>query len=432
MNNPKPQKRILLSICGMSPAVVTETLYALQKGDYGWPDEVHILTTIEGRKGIVNPRSTNGKDPVPGLPYQMEQLATDYGLPQIPFSIVENIHVITGADQRELDDARTIEDQEALGNYITRKVAQMCSDPDTQLHVSLAGGRKTMTFFAGYALSIFGRPEDVLSHVLVGDGFDQCPDFYYPTPYSKPVTPRGPTPGARDGVLDARDAVIQLALIPVIRQRHLYQEKLLEKIAQDNDNTLTYSHIVRLHNLAEQREQWCIAFDFPRRRVTICGETSLELKPTLFALYAMLSRFAKDGDKDICRPKRDKPDKALALYYLQELQRCADLPTEDCSDATKQLAAIWQNRDALFDRSLIEDKSLEQLTQQGVTAAFFSARLTELQKILEEHMPMPLVNVFMPQILYDKNGEPIEDGKRAKAGAYSMRLSPDRILGLVD
>jgi len=41
-------------------------------------------------------------------------------------------------------------------------------DPNIQLHVSLAGGRKSMRFFAAYALSLWGRDIDRLTHVLAG------------------------------------------------------------------------------------------------------------------------------------------------------------------------------------------------------------------------------------------------------------------------
>ena len=44
---------------------------------------------------------------------------------------------------------------------------EITADPQASLHVSIAGGRKTMGFYVGYALSLFGRAQDRLSHVLV-------------------------------------------------------------------------------------------------------------------------------------------------------------------------------------------------------------------------------------------------------------------------
>ena len=47
------------------------------------------------------------------------------------------------------------------------------------LHAS--GGRKTMTFTIGYAMSLFGRAQDSLSHVLVSGGYENIPGFWFPT-----------------------------------------------------------------------------------------------------------------------------------------------------------------------------------------------------------------------------------------------------------
>lgn len=46
------------------------------------------------------------------------------------------------------------EDQEALADFIVKEVAQLCADPNRIVHASLAGGRKTMTFYLGYAMSL--------------------------------------------------------------------------------------------------------------------------------------------------------------------------------------------------------------------------------------------------------------------------------------
>ena len=43
-------RRILMCVSGMSPAVVTETLYALLTQDEPFvPDEVHVITTHKGK-----------------------------------------------------------------------------------------------------------------------------------------------------------------------------------------------------------------------------------------------------------------------------------------------------------------------------------------------------------------------------------------------
>lgn len=61
---------------------------------------------------------------------------------------------------------------------IVELVRRCTQDDQTALHVSIAGGRKTMGFFMGYALSLYGRPQDRLSHVLVSAPFESNHDFY--------------------------------------------------------------------------------------------------------------------------------------------------------------------------------------------------------------------------------------------------------------
>lgn len=38
-----------------------------------------------------------------------------------------------------------------------------------------------MGFYAGYALSLYGRKQDRMSHVLVEDKYEQAVNFFYPS-----------------------------------------------------------------------------------------------------------------------------------------------------------------------------------------------------------------------------------------------------------
>ena len=46
-------KRILLSVTGMSPAVVTETLYALVTEKNFVPTEIQVITTEQGKNKLL-------------------------------------------------------------------------------------------------------------------------------------------------------------------------------------------------------------------------------------------------------------------------------------------------------------------------------------------------------------------------------------------
>lgn len=161
-------RKILVCITGKSPQVVTESVYALSRQTEGgppWiPDEVKVITTLVGKDLIAEKLldSKSGK---------FKQLIQEYDLPKIKFGL-ECIHVIADAQGLQLQDIRTAEDNNVASNFILRVIQSLTNSVDTEVHVSIAGGRKTMGFFGGYALSLVGRPQDRLSHVLVSSPFE--------------------------------------------------------------------------------------------------------------------------------------------------------------------------------------------------------------------------------------------------------------------
>lgn len=199
------RRRILVAVSGKSPAIITETLYALAVArEPAWvPTEVHVVTTRTGRD-LVQRRLL---DPATGA---FRALCREHRLADVAFD-AGNVHVVNDAHGDELDDIVTSADNEAMADTITRLLRGFAVADDTALHVSLAGGRKTMSYYAGYALSLFGRAQDRLSHVLVAPDYETAPTFNFPTRGSFEVTTRG------GRTLDARDATVELAEIPFVR-----------------------------------------------------------------------------------------------------------------------------------------------------------------------------------------------------------------------
>lgn len=197
----------------LSPQVLTETLYALAvpatRSACPWiPDDVHLTTTGSGKTTAL----FNLLNPETGW---FQRLLRDYQLPLI-HSDASCIHVIHHADGIPLEDIRGIEENHWAADTIIRLIRRLTETPESDLHVSLAMGRKTMGFYAGYALSLFGRPQDRMSHVLVSEPFEGKRNFYYPTPYDHAVTIRV---GDRDVARNARDAEVELADIPFVPLR---------------------------------------------------------------------------------------------------------------------------------------------------------------------------------------------------------------------
>ncbi|MEJ2445061.1 MAG: CRISPR-associated ring nuclease Csm6 [Exilibacterium sp.] len=172
-------RRILVAVSGMSPQIITETFYGLcgapQRRDHPWiPHEIHLITTEDGREQA-RLQLLEGK-------CHFQQFLQDYGIVEPPHFALDTIHVIRAVDGTPLADLRTPAENEAAADFITDKIREFTCDDGTELHVSLAGGRKTMGFYIGYALSLFGRPQDRLSHVLVNSEYESLKNFFYPTP----------------------------------------------------------------------------------------------------------------------------------------------------------------------------------------------------------------------------------------------------------
>jgi len=100
-------------------------------------------------------------------------------------------------------------------------VQELTADDNSSLDVSLSGGRRTMTFYVGYALSLFGRPQDRLTHVLVEDEYFFNTEFFYPTPEPLWVV-RDDNTG-----FDASKVEVTLADIPFVRLRGGLPSRLL-------------------------------------------------------------------------------------------------------------------------------------------------------------------------------------------------------------
>jgi len=105
--------RILLAVSGLSPQIVTETLYALaQQGQpAALPTEVHVVTTQEGAERAR--LMLLGQNPG-----WFHRLLRDCRLPPIQFNQAR-IHVVRDRQRRPLPDIRTPEENDCLADQIT-------------------------------------------------------------------------------------------------------------------------------------------------------------------------------------------------------------------------------------------------------------------------------------------------------------------------
>ena len=284
-------RRVLVSVTGLSPQVLTETLYALavQKQTPFVPTEIHLLTTGEGAEraslALLDPRK--GRFHAFCQDYQLEKKIT-FGAKQI--------HVVEDASGKPLQDIRSVDDNRRAADFITRKLAEFARDEECALHVSIAGGRKTMGFYLGYALSLYGRKQDRLSHVLVSSPFESEPQFYYPPPEPEVIDL-----AKENRPASTADAEITLAEIPFVRMRH--------GLSTPADGNGFGESINQVEQTLGQPE---IRFDSGDRKLWVGGKL-LRSKPVNVAYYLWLAQRVVDGKPPIHWSSAD-PEEFLEVY----------------------------------------------------------------------------------------------------------------------
>jgi CRISPR-associated protein (TIGR02584 family) len=341
----KCPKRILLAVIGLTPQVVTETIYALARLETPfYPTELHIITTQEGFSRI---RLTLLGD----HPAWLTRLRKDYQLPAIAFD-ESHIHVLTDNEGIALEDIRTDADNECLANTITQTIARLTQDNHCALHVSLAGGRKTMGYYAGYALSLFARPQDRLSHVLVSAPFESHPEFYYPTPYRNIVYTRDKKP------LDTQEAEVSLAQIPFVRIRHELPSELLA-------GKLTFSQTVEQAQVALAPAN--IIFDAPNKSVT-AANLPIKLSPILMAFYWLFLD--------------DRVKKGSGIHYTQS------------DDLTARFLGQYARLVGAHSGDYAQTE--QALEREGIDKAYFEEKLSRIKKAFEKVLGKEGAKPYLP------------------------------------
>ena len=267
------KRKILLVVSGLSPQIVTETMYALAtQAENSWiPDEIHLLSTKKGcdrakMELLHESRDMFGK-------FCREYLSLDH---KIKFN-EQCLHTFE-RDGVALSDIRDLDDSALVADAIASKVWELTNDENTEIHASIAGGRKSMGFLLGYSMSLYGRPQDRLSHVLVNEGFEGSPDFYFPP--KKSIIIRG----KNDAPLDTSDSVVSLAMIPILHLR-----SKLPKVLRDRP--AAFAKLVDTMNLSLIEPS--IEIDVSNQRLK-CHGIEVNLPPIDFSVYLFIARKCKD------------------------------------------------------------------------------------------------------------------------------------------
>ena len=173
-------KNILLAVTGLTPQVITETLYALHQNNYT-VDKIHVITTRNGKEKIYAGLLAEGKG-------HYHRYLEEYGIDPASINFGHrNIHVITDIHGIEIPDIADEADNEQLLKKCLELSFHLTKNSETAVFFSVAGGRKTMSSCLTLAAQMYGRPQDRLYHVLVSPEFESNRDFYYPPKKSRTI-----------------------------------------------------------------------------------------------------------------------------------------------------------------------------------------------------------------------------------------------------
>jgi len=366
------RKKILVCVTGLSPQIVTETLFALSVAQSpSWiPDEIWLITT---QRGADNARLMLLSDQ-PGWFHRLRQ---DWGLPPMAFD-ASRICILQDHAGQPLDDIRDDQDNQRAADGIADLVRRLSEDPDTEIHASIAGGRKTMGFFMGYAMSLWGRPQDRLSHVLVSSPFESRSEFFYPTPTPHIIPARAPG----QDPLDASTAKVWLGDIPFVRLRSL----LPVSITEQNSG---FAQAVAAANQA--LDQIDLTIDIAQSCVRI-NHHQIALPPMQIGLLCLLAWRCKHQLPPLPAPSKEGDDPEWKQQARQTLRLAmGDMHIPGSLDAR------------LNDKEPI-----------GNT---FSQQLSKMEKTLRNSGALPLSGLIARENI----------GTRGRQQGYRLKLQAERV-----
>ncbi len=212
-------ERVLFAVLGVSPSVLTETVWALaHSAEPLIPDHIVVLTTTVGRQALSKALFNNDcgwQRLVAALSREGHAVAG-----KLRFGLAaDHVRLFPAPDgASDLADLVTSADNLAAADFILRELRSFTESPDTEVLASIAGGRKTMSAMLMACMSLLGRSQDRVLHVLVNAPFDTPLDPPFLFPEAK-VKHRG-----ADGRSHASSrALIELIDVPFVRMRGWYE-----------------------------------------------------------------------------------------------------------------------------------------------------------------------------------------------------------------
>ncbi len=314
-------KNILIAVSGLTPQVVSETFFCLCVQKKIPLHEIYIVTTIEGKKNIkeyyFNNRVTGKKEGPFNLRQEISDMCKLYKITPPAFSETSKYIIIADEETLQMPDVRTDNENRLFPNLISNFIRKKSRDNNTALYCSLSGGRKTMSAYMGFALSIYARENDKLYHVLADDKFEKTGKFY---PHKK----------------DNGDSLV-LSEVPFLRLRNILADKI------DIEHK-SYGDMIDFSQQQIEKMSADIMFiDTKEHKITV-NNKSFKMPAIQLAVYLYIISKKLEPDDEIMIS--DYQTKQVAAEVMKIYCKLTRKPKEEHESKLNEAAikSIWWNK----------------------------------------------------------------------------------------
>ncbi|MDD4102214.1 MAG: CRISPR-associated ring nuclease Csm6, partial [Kiritimatiellae bacterium] len=266
--------------------------------------------------------------------------------------------------RRNLKDIDGTSENAAAADFMLHELRAFTENPEVSICASIAGGRKTMSALLMSCMSLLGRRQDRVLHVLVNPPFDGClsPIFLFPERGRKHAEPSG-------RAVSSSNARITLFDVPFVRMRGWYEDTF--KSAPPG-----YAALVR--GIQKQAPEPAVlpqlTLDFDTGRLLVDKLTDTRLSATEFAVVSLYLEGQTEPEtlfERVVSMKRGRlapsvPEWRHQLQASSRFVKRADLPPDKAqaeleqgkADVSKVLASARKKLARLPELRLVLDRLL--------------------------------------------------------------------------
>jgi CRISPR-associated protein (TIGR02584 family) len=361
---------VLVTTVGTSPSVLTSTVWALAHDQNIVPHRIKILTSTVGRDRLLQQvfspaKELGGKTAWDDLCRSLQQDGFDITGRLVISPGPPDIRVFTAVQPgqnlaRELSDIGSQTESEQVADAMLETLRSVMND-DTQVIASIAGGRKTVSALFYACVSLIGRSEDRIIHVVVNEPFtrsDLTPPFFFPSQENKLLI------YDKNSRVSSEQAVVTVIDVPFVPLSNLFIKELGKTPGRFSALIAKYRAVGRKHRL----ESLQLIVHRCRQEIEI-DQITINLGPREQLLLVFLAEHVHKGG-----PAFPSIKKLAAELEVWRSKFIADRPPKNLSD--------WRNN---LDGGALDETDVQR--------SFSSLR----KKLLEAEKPAPELIAALPQ-----------------------------------